>query len=158
MNLFMKKHYSILLIFILLNFDSYSQNFGLGETITPTNSEFELIGISSKTGVSAYRYKKHVSARFYGRQLGDIIVGVKEGHIAQTIYLMIPENGDIGIPQEIINLVQAVLPFPLAYRNGMYGVNIDNYSISLSRTNNAITQNKDRIMLLSSIKQSILER
>jgi hypothetical protein len=143
---------------VILSTYGYGQNYSLGESLNPSKSEFELIGISSKTGVSAYRYKKHVSARFYGRQLGDIIVGVKDGHIAQTIYLMIPENSDIGVPNEIINLIQAVLPFPLSYVNGRYAVNIDNYSISLSRTNNAITFNKDRIMYMSSIKQSILER
>jgi len=149
-----------LFFFFLLFFvkTGYCQNYSLGESLYPSKSEFELIGISSKTGVSAYRYKKHVSAKFYGRQLGDIIVGVKDGHIAQTIYLMIPESGDIGVPKEIINLVQSVLPFPLAYINNRYAVNIDNYTISLSRTNNAITFNKDRIMYVSSIKQSILER
>lgn len=143
---------------LILSTHGYGQNYSLGESLNPSKSEFELIGISSKTGVSAYRYKRHVSARFYGRQLGDIIVGVKDGHIAQTIYLMIPENSDIGVPKEILNLFQAVLPFPLSYVNGRYAVNIDNYSISLSRTNNAITFNKDRIMYMSSIKQSILER
>lgn len=143
---------------LILSTHGYGQNYSLGEALNPSKSEFELIGISSKTGVSAYRYKRHVSARFYGRQLGDIIVGVKDGHIAQTIYLMIPEDGDIGVPKEIINLIQSVLPFPLSYLNGRYGVNIDNYSIFLSRTNNAITFNKDRIMYMSSIKQSILER
>ena len=151
---------ALLFTFVLLNIitNGYSQNYNLGESLYPSKSEFELIGISSKTGVSAYRYKKQVSERFYGRKLGDIIVGVKDGHIAQTIYLMIPEDGDIGVPKEILNLIQSVLAFPLAYINGRYGVNIDNYSISLSRTNNAITFNKDRIMYMSSIKQSILER
>lgn len=144
--------------FFILTVHTYGQNYSLGESLFPTKSEFELIGISSKTGVSAYRYKKQVSARFYGRRLGDIIVGVKDGHIAQTIYLMIPEDGDIGVPKEILNLIQSVLPYPLSYINGRYGVNIDNYSISLSRTNNAITFNKDRIMYMSSIKQSLLER
>jgi hypothetical protein len=148
----------ISLLFLSIISSGYGQNYSLGESLYPSKSEFELIGISSKTGVSAYRYKKRVSERFYGRVLGDIIIGIKDGHIAQTIYLMIPENGDIGVPKEIINLVQAVLPFPLSYINGRYGVNIDNYSISLSRTNNAITFNKDRIMYMSSIKQSILER
>ncbi|MHA8085290.1 hypothetical protein U8695_06905 [Aquirufa antheringensis] len=143
---------------LILSTHGYGQNYSLGESLNPSKSDFELIGISSKTGVSAYRYKRHVSARFYGRQLGDIIVGVKDGHIAQTIYLMIPENSDRGVPKEILNLIQAVLPFPLSYVNGRYVVNIDNYSISLSRTNNAITFNKDRIMYMSSIKQSILER
>lgn len=150
---------TLCLIFLLIvSTSGYGQNFSLGESLYPSKSEFELIGISSKTGVSAYRYKKHVSARFYGRKLGDIIVGVKDGHIAQTIYLMIPENGEIGVPKEIVNLVQSVLPFPLTYINGYYGLNFDNYTISLSRTNNAITFNKDRIMYMSSIKQSILER
>jgi hypothetical protein len=143
---------------LILSTYGYGQNFSLGESLYPSKSEFEIIGISSKTGVSAYRYKKYVSARFYGRQLGDIIVGVKDGHIAQTIYLMIPEDGDIGVPREIINLVQSVLPYPLSYIDGRYGVNIDNYTISLSRTNNALTLNKDRIMYMSSIKQSLLVR
>jgi hypothetical protein len=146
------------IIILILSTYGYGQNFSLGESLYPSKSEFEIIGISSKTGVSAYRYKKHVSTRFYGRQLGDIIVGVKDGHIAQTIYLMIPEDGDIGVPREIINLVQSVLPYPLSYIDGRYGVNIDNYTISLSRNNNALTLNKDRIMYMSSIKQSLLER
>ena len=150
----------LLITFVLLSIitTGNSQNYSLGESLYPSKSEFVLIGISSKTGVSAYRYKKQVSERFYGRKLGDIIVGVKDGHIAQTIYLMIPENGDIGVPKEIINLIQSVLPYPLAYINGRYGVNIDNYSISLSRINKAITFNRERIMYMSSIKQSILER
>lgn len=131
---------SLFSIFLLiLSTYGYGQNYSLGEALNPSKSEFELIGISSKTGVSAYRYKKRVSERFYGRVLGDIIIGIKDGHIAQTIYLMISEDGDIGVPKEIINLIQSVLPFPLSYLNGRYGVNIDNYSIFLIRTNNAIT-------------------
>ncbi len=154
------KFKALLFSFVLLSIitTGYSQNYSLGESLYPSKSEFELIGISSKTGVSAYRYKKQVSERFYGRKLGDIIVGIKDGHIAQTIYLMIPESGDVGVPQEILNLIQSVLPFPLAYVNGIYGVNIDNYSITISRTNNSLTFNKDRIMYFSSIKQSILQR
>jgi len=148
----------LIIFFSICFFICKSQNFSLGDAIKPSNTEFELIGISSRTGVSAYRYKKHVSDRFFGRILGDIVIGVKDGHIAQTIYLLIPEKSDIGVPQEILNLIQAALPYPLAYINGRYGVNIDNYSISLSRTNNAITFNKDRIMYMSSVKQSILER
>lgn len=150
------KTLTFIILFFGVGLNSYSQNYGLGESLNPIPSEFELLGISSKTGVATYRYKKHVSARFYGRQLGDIIVGVKDGHVAQTIYLMIPESGDIGVPKEILNLIQAVLPFPLAYVNGIYGVNIDNYSITISRSNNALTFNKDRIMYFSSIKQSLL--
>lgn len=148
----------LIIFFSICFFICKSQNFSLGDAIKPSNTEFELIGISSRTGVSAYRYKKHVSDRFFGRVLGDIVIGVKDGHIAQTIYLMIPEISDIGVPHEIINLIQAALPFPLAYVNGMYGVNIDNYSISLSRVNNAMTLNKDRIMYFSSIKNSILSK
>ena len=151
-----KKTLAFIVLLLGIGLNSYCQNFSLGESLYPSSSEFELLGISSKTGVSTYRYKKHVNARFYGRQLGDIVVGVKNGHVAQTIYLMIPESGDVGVPQEILNLIQAVLPFPLANVNGIYGVNIDNYSITISRTNNALTFNKDRIMYFSSIKQSIL--
>ncbi len=154
------KFKALLISFVFLSIIStgYSQNYSLGESLFPSKAEFELIGISSKTRVSAYRYKKQVSERFYGRKLGDIIVGIKDGHIAQTIYLMIPEDEDIGVPKDILNIIQSILPYPLTYLNGRYGVNIDNYSISLSRTNNAITFNKDRIMYMSSIKHSILER
>lgn len=148
--------YSILLFGIIST--GLSQNYSLGESLNPIPSQFELLGISSKTGVATYRYKKPISARFYGRQLSDIVVGVKDGYIAHTIYLMIPENGDIGVPKEILNLIQAVLPFPLSYINGIYGINIDNYSITISRSNNSLTFNQDRIMYFSSIKYSILTK
>jgi hypothetical protein len=52
--------------------------------------------------------------------------------------------------------VQSSLPYPLALRNGMYGANIDNMTISLSRSSNQLTFQKDRIMFFTSVKNSIL--
>ena len=69
---------------------------------------------------------------------------------------MIPENGEIGVPKSILDLVQGSLPFPLAYRDGIYGVNIDDMTISLSRSNNVLTFHKDRIMFMTSVKNSLL--
>lgn len=139
--------------------NSISSIFYLGDELNPNTKNFKLLGISSQTNVSTYQYVGEFTDKyFYGRQIGDIIVGVKNGKIVTTIYNLIPEKNDVGVSSEIITLIQKTLPFPLAYRNGIYGVNIDNTTISLSRTNNPMTFNQDRIMFLTSVKQSILNQ
>ena len=95
---------------------------------------------------------------FFNRRIGEIIVGIKNGVIVTTIYNLIPENGDVGVPQSTLDLVQATIPFPLAYRNGLYGANIDDTSITLSRSNNELTFHKDRIMFFTSVKNSLLRQ
>jgi hypothetical protein len=154
----MQRIFAIIFLMFSVSLNVYSQNFSLGDFLNPSKLEFELIGISSRTGVSAYRYKKQVNDRFYGRVLGDIIIGVKDEHIAQTIYLMIPEKSDLGVPLDIVNKIQSFLPFPLSKIGNGYGIKIDNYNITLTRTNDAMTFYKDRIMYFSSIKHSILEK
>jgi len=47
--------------------------------------------------------------------------------------------------------------YPFKEVNGVYGLNIDNESISIARVRNSLTFNQDRIMILNTIKQSILE-
>jgi hypothetical protein len=150
----------ILTIYLLIiSLCSIGQKYYLGDDLVPTTEKFKLIGISSQTNVYSYKYIGAFTDKyFYGRQIGDIIVGIKNGKIVTTIYNLIPEKSDVGVSSEIIELIQKTLPFPLAYRNGIYGVNIDNTSISISRTNNPMTFNKDRIMFLTSVKQSILNQ
>lgn len=141
------------------NSSNSSSKFYLGEELNPNAQNFKLIGISSQTNVSTYQYIGEISDQyFYGRKIDDIVVGIKDGRIVTTIYNLIPQEDDIGVPDAIVELINKSLPFPLAYRNGIYGVNIDNMSVSLSRTNNAMTFNKDRIMFLSTVKHSILSR
>jgi len=147
----------IYIFLLLISTTCFSQKFSLGDELNPTSTEFKLLGISSNTGVSTYKYIGIITDKyFFNRKVGDIIIGFKNGIVVTTIYNLIPENSDIEVPKSTLELVQKSLPFPLAYRNGIWGANIDNESFSLSRTKNALTFNKDRIMFMSSIKQSIL--
>lgn len=41
-----------------------------------------------------------------------------------------------------LDLVQSGIPFPIANRSGIYGTNIDNTTITLSRSNNEMTFHK----------------
>jgi monomeric isocitrate dehydrogenase len=149
---------SKVLIFILLSLvlTSYSQKYYIGEAIKIHSNEFKLIGISSNTGVANYRYLKPIDDKMFERVIGDIIVGVKDGHIASTIYNLVPLITDVGVPSSIIDQVQANLPYPMKNVNGTWGVNIDNNTISFTRANNAITFGKDRIVFNSSVKYSLL--
>ena len=153
----MKK--ALLLIFLLIACitDVNAQKFYIGNYLTPTTNEFELIGISSKTGVHAYKFKKEIYDTFFGRKIADIIVGIKNERIVQTIYLLIPERTDVGVPKEVMNEIQKKFPFPFKEINGNYGMNIDNETISIAGVTNAISSWKDRIMFMNSVKQSILE-
>jgi hypothetical protein len=153
----MKSKTIILVLLLLVSVHSFSQKFYLGDRLTPKPTQFKLLGISSATGVHTYKYIGAITdTYFYNRRVGEIIVGIKKSIVVTTIYNLIPEKGDEGVPQSTIDLVQSAIPFPLAYRNGVYGANIDNMSISLSRTNNTITFNKDRIMFMTSVKNSLL--
>lgn len=134
-----------------------AQKFYLGNYLVPTENEFEFLGISSKTGVTTYKYKKDIYDSFFDRKIGDIIVGIRDAHITTTIYNLIPNSTDIGIPREVIDLIEKNIPFPFKETNGVYGLNIDNETISIARVKNAVTFGKDRIVFMTSVKQSILE-
>lgn len=154
----MKTLIIIFSFFGLISVKSYSQRFYLGDQLSPNSTEFKFLGISSSTGVSTYHYLGAITEKnYFGRKIDDIIVGIKNGIIVTTIYNFIPEPGDVGVPKSIIDLIQSNLPYPLANVNGVYSLNIDNESISISRVTNSLTFGKDRIMFLNSIKQSILE-
>lgn len=149
-----------LLITLFVLFGSFglsAQRFDLGSNLNPTPNEFELLAISSKTGVSTYKYKKEITDKFFNRRIGDILVGVREGMIVSTIYNVIPNRDDIGVPADILQLLEKNLPYPFKEVNGAYGLNIDNETISIARIRNPLTFNQDRIMFLNSVKQSILE-
>jgi hypothetical protein len=153
----MKSKTIIFVLLLLVSASSFSQKFYLADKLTPKSSRFKLLGISSVTGVSTYKYIGTINDKyFFNRRIGEIVVGIKNGIIVTTIYNLIPEKGDIGVPKSTLDLVQSGIPFPLAYVNGVYGANIDDTSITLSRTNNAITFHKDRIMFFTSVKNSLL--
>ena len=151
------KNKTIILVILLVSISSFSQKFFLGDRLTPKSTQFRLLGISSATSVHTYKYIGAITnTYYYNRKIGEIIVGFKNGIIVTTIYNLIPEPGDIGVPQSTLDLVQSNIPFPLAYRNGLYGANIDNTSITLSRSNNELTFHKDRIMFFTSVRNSLL--
>jgi hypothetical protein len=152
----MQKKPLFIIIILISILKSDAQKYYLGETITVSSIEFKLLGISSKTGVANYRYIKPIDDKMFERVIGDIIVGVKDGYIASTIYNLVPLSTDVGVPSSIIDQVQANLPFPMKNINGTWGVNIDNNTISFTRANNAITFGKDRIVFNSSVKYSLL--
>jgi hypothetical protein len=148
-----------ILLVITLSFgftQTAAQKFFLGETISINSSEFKLLGISSKTGVANYRYTKPIYDKMFEREIGDIIIGIKDGHVASTIYNLVPLPNDVGVPNSIIDLIQANLPYPMKNINGTWGMNIDNNTISFMRANNAITFGKDRIIFNSSVRYSVL--
>ncbi len=153
----MNKYAISLIFFTFSHFISYSQKFSLGDKLSPNETEFKLLGISSATNVATYKYIGKITDKyFFNRQVDDIIVGFKYGIVVTTIYNLIPEKADIGVPKSLVDLLQATLPFPLAYRDGLWGVIIDNERITLSRDNNPLTFKKDRIMFMSTVKTSIL--
>ena len=149
------KHYLFIISLLFTNFVN-AQRYDLGDSFYPNSREFKLIGISSATGVKSYKYIRPITDYMFGRKIGDIIIGEKYGRVVTTVYNLIPLKGDVGVPQSIVNVIQSTLPYPLALIDDAYGVNIDNETISLSRSKNAITFYKDRIMYFSSVKRSLL--
>jgi hypothetical protein len=155
----MRNRIFILGLLLIISVSSYSQRFYLGDQLSPNATDFKLLGISSETGVSTYKYiGAKTDTYFFNRRIGEIVVGFKNGIVVMTIYNLIPESGDIGVPKSTLDLIQGTLPFPLALRGDIYGANIDNTSFTLSRTTNPITFNKDRIMFMTSVRNSILRQ
>jgi len=149
------KYYLIVLMILSANYLK-AQRFDLGDYLSPSTSEFKLIGISSNTGVKTYRYIKPIDEYMFGRKIDQLVVGLKNDRVVTTIYNLIPQPGDYGVPKDILDLIQSALPFPLSKIGDGYGINIDNTSISISRSKNTLTSNKDRIMYFSSVKRSLL--
>jgi len=150
---------ALLIFLVLCIFSSVvtAQKFYLGNYLEPTSNEFELLGVSSRTGVHTYKYKKEIYDTFFERKIGDIIVGIRDGIIVTTVYNLIPKSTDKGIPNDILKMLEENFPYPFKEVNGVYGLNIDNESISVSRVSNSLTFDRDRIMFMTSVKQSILE-
>ncbi len=141
---------------LCVSLSATSQKYYIGDPISINTSEFRLLGISSKTNVANYRYVKPIYDKMFEREISDIIIGVKDGHIASTIYNLVPLPSDIGVPNTIIDLIQENLPYPMKNINGTWGINIDNNTLSFMRANNAITFGKDRIVFNSSVRYSLL--
>lgn len=154
----MNYKFVFLIIFLSTVINSTAQKFYLGNYLTPTDNEFEYLGTSSKTGVSTYKYRKTIYDRLFEREIGDIIIGIRNNIITTTIYNLIPNKNDVGIPEDLKQNIQNGFPYLFKEINGVYGLNIDNESISFSRVNNSLTFWKDRIIFITSIKQSILEK
>jgi len=152
----MKNKIVFLLVCLLIFASTKAQKFYLGDAITIKPSEFKLVGISSKTGVYNYRYTKKVNEKMFDREIGDIIIGVKDGHIAATVYNLVPLFDDYGVPNSIIDLINANLPYPLKNIDGEWGISLEKNIIVLKRANNAITFGKDMIIFNSSVKYSLL--
>jgi len=154
----MKNLFLLLIIFLSLVIGASAQKFYLGNYLTPTDNEFEYLGTSSKTGVSTFQFKNVIYDRLFEREIGDIIIGIRNNYITTTIYNLIPNKNDLGIPEDLKTKIQSVFPYPFKDINGTFGLNIDNESISFSRDSNSLTFWKDRIMYMTSVKQSILEK
>jgi hypothetical protein len=154
----MKNKILLLLLICLFSINGYTQKFYLGDKLYPTAKKFKLLGISSQTKLATYKYIGPITDKnFYNRKIGEIIVGVKNNSIVTTIYNLIPEPKDIGVPNTILDLIESALNLPLTYKNGIYAVSIDNVNISISRTKNQLTFYNDRIMIFTSVKNSILK-
>ena len=154
----MKIKYLTLFIFLFFGLNGFAQKFYLGDKLCPNAKEYKLLGISSQTKVATYKYLGIITDKFfYNRKVGEIIIGVKNNTIVTTIYNLIPEPNDVGVPRTMLDLIESNLPFPLTYKDGIYGVSIDNTNITVSRTKNALTFHKDRIMFFTSIKNRLLK-
>lgn len=150
-----------LIIFSLFAFSVklQAQKFYLGEKIQINASQFKLLSISSETKVASYKYIGVITDKyFFGRRIGDIIVGVKNNVVVTTVYSLIPDLTDVGVPTDIIDLIESNLPYPFTYQNGIYGLRVDGMNITLSRTNNALTFHKDRIMYFTSFDNNLLRK
>ena len=153
----MKSKTIILALFLMVSIYSFSQQFSLGERLSLSSNKFKLLGRSSSTNVSTYKYIGAITdTYFYNRKIGEIIVGIKNGIVVTKIYNLIPENGDYGVPQSMLDLIQNAIGFPLSKRKDFYGANVDDMTITVSRSNNELTFNKDRIMFFTSVKNSLL--
>ena len=154
----MKNKYLILFLFLFFALNGSAQKFYLGDKLYPNAKEYKLLGISSQTKVATYKYLGVITDKFfYNRKVGEIIIGVKNNTIVTTIYNLIPEPNDVDVPRTMLDLIENNLPFPLTYKDGIYGVSIDNTNITVSRTKNALTFHKDRIMFFTSVRNSLLK-
>lgn len=130
--------------------------FYLGQEFSPSYRDFELTSIDKEKNIYTYKFIGISKGRIFDRSIADVILRLKGDRIVTIIYDLIPNSNDIGTPLNIVDNIQSSLTVQLANRGGVYGVSVDSMSMSISRTNNPMTFNKDRIMYVKGIKSSLL--
>lgn len=147
-----------LIAILIFSSQIFGQVFYIGQSIKINSNDYQLLGISSDTRVASYKFiGKITETHFFNKKIGDIIIGVKNNVIVTTIYNLIPESTDVGVPKSLVNSINEILPYPLTKVGDIYGVSIDNVNYTLSRSKNTLTFNKDRIMYFTSIKNHLLK-
>jgi hypothetical protein len=148
----MKVRTVIFALFLCISIKSFSQWYYIGRPFNPDTEEFELIAFSDETGLDTFKYiGPQINEKMFNRKIDDIVIGVREGIIIMVFYNLIPEKGDIGVPEATLELVQRDLPYPLINTNGNYEVSINHATIQLFRAKNPVTFYKDRIIFLTKL-------
>ena len=76
-------------------------NVKIGDHFKNSTSEYKVAGVSSKTGEYYYQYLKSIDKKALGHSVDRIIEIVKDGIVTGFMYLLIPNNGDVGVPKQM---------------------------------------------------------
>lgn len=148
------KHLVTILSFLLFASISKGQEVQLGQPFSKWSKDFTLKGISTKTNKSNYQYNKGFSRLLFNRKVDILYVTTKNGTVIGIAYMLIPKNGEEGVPKDIVAQFEKEMGVKLINNNGTYGISDNNVIIQFSRNKNP-ELGGDRIMYYSALVKDL---
>ena len=96
----------ILVICFSLYYTIRAQNVNLGELLHNSSTDYELKGISSKTGEHHYQYKKKITKMMFGYTVDNLVVTTKNKKVVSYIFILNPKVNEYGIKDDLVLQVE----------------------------------------------------
>jgi len=155
------RNYSVTLIalmtLVFCSYKSASQNIfnvNCGDDFTKWQSYFTLKSHIDNDNSNLYEYSKPISNDFFHHRVEKFFIGVKGNIVVKQIYILLPNTGEVGVPQPLIKEMEYdfgksfhVDNLKFGEHDGYYGAKVDNITVKVHLDNNSITSWKDRLTI-----------
>lgn len=146
------------LVVLLFSASIYSQQFQIGDRVAVKSKDFKLLDYSPSMKVFTYQYAGKLNDKYlFGRRVGEIIIGVKNGVVVTTIYNLKLINDEHKIGKSTLKKVNKAIGKELLFvPHDSYAITTGNTFVSLRICNTPLTFDQPRMVYLTTIKYSIL--
>lgn len=152
------KNIFLCLVVLLFSASIYSQQFQIGDKVSPKSKEFKLLDYSPSMKVYTYQYVGELKDKYlFDRRVGEILIGLKNGVVVTTIYNLKLNTDEHKIEKLTLKKVNKAVGKELLFvPHDSYSITKGNTFVSLRICNTPLTFDQPRIVYLTTIKYSIL--
>jgi hypothetical protein len=148
----------VFLVVLLFTASIYSQQFLIGDKVSPKSKEFKLLDYSPSMKVYTYQYVGKIKEKYlFDRRVGEILIGIKNGVVVTTIYNFKLINGEHRIENSTLKSVNKAVGKELLFvPHNSFAITKGNIFVLLKICNTPLTFDQPRMVYLTTIKYSIL--